>query len=447
MGDFVTERIPVDFEGEGEGVEELSWGQREIWNAMQRQRSFLPIGFAGPLPAGTTLDDAAADLRYFVGRHQSLRTRLRFDACGRARQVVSATGTVTLDVVDAGDRDPAAVAAEVEQAYRAGPMDYVRDWPVRMAVVRARGRLTHQVIIMSHLVADGFGAMTMLDQHAAGDTRPVTAQEPMAQAAWQRTPAGRRQSDLAMRYWERLLWTVAPHRFPAPGEPARPRYWEAVYDSPAMYLASRRLASRTRLDTSYLLLAAAARGLHEVTGIDPVVLRVVVSNRFRPGLADTVSPVNQTGLCVIEVGDAPFDELVNRCWRAAMGSYKHAYYDPVQLEALIDRIGRERGVPLDLGCFFNDRRIRTARTASDGPVPTAADVRAAVPGAMVSWRRSDLPNDRFFAHVDDVPGTVRVTHCADTAYLPPAGMEAFLHAMEETLVDAAVEEPSVAGRR
>jgi hypothetical protein len=46
----VAEHIIVPFSGEGSGVEELSWGQQEIWSAMRAQHSWLPIGAAQPLP-------------------------------------------------------------------------------------------------------------------------------------------------------------------------------------------------------------------------------------------------------------------------------------------------------------------------------------------------------------------------------------------------------------
>ena len=53
----------------------------------------------------------------------------------------------------------------------------------------------------------------------------------------------------------------------------------------------------------------------------------MVSNRFRPGFAGSVSPVMQSCLGVIEVADAPFEEVVRRAWQSALGAYKHAYYD------------------------------------------------------------------------------------------------------------------------
>ncbi|HEX9335812.1 MAG TPA: condensation domain-containing protein, partial [Pseudonocardiaceae bacterium] len=136
--------VMVPFHGDGAGVAELTWGQREIWAAMRTQRSRLPIGGVVPLPAGRDVDAVAAALRFTMSRHQSLRTRLRFEPDGSVRQVLSDHGEVPLHVVDVpDDSDPAAVAAELEARIRSEPFDYEHDWPVQMTVIRHRGVATH----------------------------------------------------------------------------------------------------------------------------------------------------------------------------------------------------------------------------------------------------------------------------------------------------------------
>src|SRR3954470_11915801 len=77
VGEVMAERVKVSFAGPGAGVEELSWGQREIWQAMLSQGSWFPIGGVRRLPPGTTVDVVAGRLRYIMERYQSARTRLR----------------------------------------------------------------------------------------------------------------------------------------------------------------------------------------------------------------------------------------------------------------------------------------------------------------------------------------------------------------------------------
>jgi non-ribosomal peptide synthetase component F len=69
-----------------------------------------------------------------------------------------------------------------------------------------------------------------------------------------------------------------------------------AYRSPATHLAAHVLAARAQVEPTPILLAAFAVTLAAVTGQHPVVVQVLVSNRFRPGFADTVSPIAQNDL-------------------------------------------------------------------------------------------------------------------------------------------------------
>lgn len=71
----VADRVVVGFSGDGAGAGELSWGQMDIWQAMVRQKSWLPNGVWIPLPAGTTVDELADRLRYVMSRYPPLRAR------------------------------------------------------------------------------------------------------------------------------------------------------------------------------------------------------------------------------------------------------------------------------------------------------------------------------------------------------------------------------------
>jgi len=437
-----TQTLLVGFEGEGAGVEELSWGQREIWHVIEERKTWLPIGAVLALPRGTTLDDAVADLRFVMNRYPSMRTRIRRDP-DRPRQVVCASGAIGLEIVDAADgEDPAEVAERVRQRYWTTDYDVSTEWPVRMAVVRHRGRLTHRVWVMCHLVTDGTGALVILDELADGD-RPsggtVAALAPLEQARWQRSAAGRRQNDAALRYWEKVLRTVSVHRFPERAGTDNPRYWQAQFDSPAMDLALRAVAARTRAEVSSILLTAFAVALVRVTGVNPVVTVLLVNNRFRPGLARTVSPIMHAGLCVIDVPDGTVDEAVARTRSRAIKAYKYAYYDPMRREELIARINRERGEEVDLECSINDSRLTPRRRA--GGVPTAEEIRDALPRTDFRWlqKQDHRPYDKLYVTVDDVPDSLRFTVVTDTRHVPSGDVEAFIRGMEEVAVAAALD--------
>ena len=444
-GALVTRQIVVPFEGEGSGVGELTWGQREIWPAMQDQRSSFSIGGVLSLPPGRTADDVAADLRFIMGRHASLRTRLRFAADGHVQQVVARSGAALLEVADAGDADPAEIAAALHRRYDAKVFDYIHEWPIRWAVIVSRGAATHLVSVICHIAADGMGVLAILNDLARKDPAtglaagPVTTLQPLALANLQGAPAARRRSAAALRYSEFLLRAIPARRFAGPTGERQPRYRQAYYDSPASHLAIQAIAARTGASTSTVLLACWAVALARVTGSNPTVVQVVVNNRFRRGFAEVVSPLCHVNLCAIDVADITVDEAVARTWRSALSAYKYAYYDPRERAELITKISQERGEEIDVNCLVNDRRMHD-RQEPEGPPPPPGDVRAALPQSALSWGyEKDQPGERCFLHINNVPGTVQCELLADTHYVSPADMEACLRELEAVAVEAALD--------
>jgi Condensation domain len=446
-------RILVPFQGDGSGVGELTWGQRGLWTAMQQTGSSLALTGVQPLPPGATVEQVAAGLRFVLNRHQSLRTKLRFDGGGGPRQELWSSGEVPLELVDAdGDTDPAAVAEQVRAGYENTVFDYANEWPIRMALVRRAGALTHVVAGYCHLALDAFGMLALvadlatMDRNTGGSAVPVRGIQPLELARRQREPAMLRQGEASLRYLERLLRSIPARRLGKSDDPRQPRYWEIGYHSPAALLAAQVVAARNRVGTGAVLLAAAAAGLVRQTGSDPAVLQVLVSNRFRPGFAESVSPLTQSGVCVVEVGDASFDEVVTRAVRASTRAAKNAYYDPVRSDELIAAIGRERGAAIELSIFFNDRRTQVEQPPSLERLPTAEAIQAALPLSTLRWeRRLDRFDHALFIHVNDVAAAVDLLVCADTHRLAPADLTALVRGMEAVLVEAAAGPAAPAG--
>jgi hypothetical protein len=111
--------IIVPFRGDGGGVSDLTWGQRQIWQAMVDTNTSQSMSSAAPL-RGKTAADIAVDLEFLMRRHESLRTRLRFDDAGRPAQVISASGEIALHIIDAAGADPERVAGDLADGGRGG---------------------------------------------------------------------------------------------------------------------------------------------------------------------------------------------------------------------------------------------------------------------------------------------------------------------------------------
>jgi hypothetical protein len=162
----------------------------------------------------------------------------------------------------------------------------------------------------------------------------------------------------------------------------------------------------------------------------------MVSNRFRPGLADSVSCLIQITPYLIDVADVTLDDAVGRASRSALNAYKNAYYNPYDQDDVIERVEWERGEEIDLSCFYNDRRQQD-RT---GEPVTEDRIREALPRSSVSWvGEINPPKRKLYFNVDDPPGAIEFMMSADRRYFSPEDMLAVLRGIETVAVEAALD--------
>ncbi|MEV0134802.1 condensation domain-containing protein [Dactylosporangium sp. NPDC050688] len=451
----MTERTLVEFSGSRGGTCALSWGQVAIWRAIQRMvpdDAALNMSWVTDLEGegisfGTPLSRITDTVRTVVERHESLRTRVRADAGGEPRQVLAATGAIEVHVVEATAGTAAAEARALQARLTDPAYDYPHEWPLRAGAVRVGDVVTHAVFGICHLVTDR-GGLTALVRDVVlclrGEPLAGTAdRQPYDQALHQQSEAGRKQSGKALRYWSRHLHAVPLGRFPEGGvrPEGEPPFWSVTLSSPAGDLAVTRLAGREQVSTSAVILAAAAVQLARQTGAREAVLQVIVSNRFRPGLAGSVGPASQDGLCVVDVGDPDRPDdlpvVIQRAMRASLQAYLHAQYDPAALDDLVAAVGAARGGEVDLSASFNDRRFDAQTPVVAGEAVTAAAIEALLPATRLRRERVEHYGARYFLHVNAVPGSLDLTLFADSSVLPAAAVEAHLRGIEALVVEAA----------
>jgi hypothetical protein len=197
------------------------------------------------------------------------------------------------------------------------------------------------------------------------------------------------------------------------------------------------ITARTGVGAAAALLGVFAVALARVTGVNPVAIRPMVNNRFRSGLDRVVCMLAQYGVCLLDVADLPLDEALARAQRASLTTYKNAYYDPAQLDALIERVVADRGPELELPCYFNDRRGPAAGHGADWTHQQLSD--ATADSTFIWTTRQDVPFEPLIVHVDDLPGATRATVFMDTHVISPADTEALLRGMESAAVEAALD--------
>jgi hypothetical protein len=441
---IMSSKLSVPFAGEGSGVATLSWGQQTAWRGIEVSGAPIILHGVYPAPDGKTVEDLAADLGRLMSRHQSLRTVFRPGGDDGLEQVVMSSGQTMLEVVEAGDADPRETADKLAFGYKSGDRDYAGELPLRAGVVCVRGVPVYQVLAMCHMSADGFSTNVIEAElglrgpaAAALALGPVTEMPPLEQAAWQNSPLGRRQTAAAERYWDRVLRVMPTRWFPVPDQVPARRYGEIQFSSPAAHLAGQVVAARLGTDTSPVVLAAFAVALARASGINPAVPRLFVSNRFRPGFANTVSMIAQTCPCAVDVAGVTFDEAVRRTVRAAMPAYKYAYFKPVKIRELLAGVGDEVGSTPDVRFLLNDRRGARAVT---GPLASPRQISAALPRTTLRQvRKEDDPVDQCHIHVVGSADSLEIAGYFDTGYMAPETMIAMLRTVEEILVAAGID--------
>jgi len=434
--------VMVGFHGDGDGVGELTWSQANLWQGMTLDGPPISMGGKVSPPTPLTADDVAETVRFTVSRHQSLRTKLKLRGDKPPLQVCVSSGEMPLEVIEAGDDDPDALAEQVEKRYRNTPFDYENEFPVRTAVVLHNGIARWVVTIYLHLAMD-MGALDALANDiisrdpVTGDAAgPVTSIQPLELAAKQQQPPALRKSAAAMTYLEQVLRVMPLRQF---GEPRYPDEGQRILRlrSRAAALAIQRIAATESTSTSSAVLAAFAVGVTRYTGHPNVMAMLLVSNRFRPGFADAVSPVVQMSPCLIDVAGATLRDAVIRTGSSVLTAYKHAYYDPYEQDAVYDRVEAERG-QLEYWSY-NDRRDLD-RSAAVGPMPTDDEIRAALGSTEHRWVPTKSTSTGIYLTVLDGPDdTVEFELMAESRFLSENDMVALTTEIETAAVRTALE--------
>jgi hypothetical protein len=362
-----------------------------------------------------------------------------------------------LPVIEAGTADPAGLAEQVEQDFHSRPFELERDWPIRAAVITVNGRVSHLIVVYLHLAMDGGGTEALLADLAARDpvtgepAGPVTAIQPLELARRQAEPAAQRQSAAAMRYLERVLRSVDPKLLGEPRWDGPAGYRPIRYRTPATLLALERIVAEQGVPASSVVSAMYAVALGRLLGRGDVWTMMLVSNRFRPGLAGTVGLIVQSSPFQLDVAGVSLAAVVARARASMLQTYKNAYYDGRHREEVLDRVQRELGVPIETGNYFNDRRVEQPASG----LPPAGDDRLRAALAESTWvpEPGRPPRNVLQVNVLDAPvagragppGAIDLHITWDPRYFELAEIQRLATGIEAATVQAAISPDAPTG--
>ncbi|MFG1863484.1 condensation domain-containing protein [Microbispora bryophytorum] len=442
--------VTVAFSGTREGQAPLTWGQRLMWRAvhlMGDSQTFLSCPWVLPVYGRRDLGSVLDALRVLLERHESLRTTFALTPEGPVQRV-GRGGELTVDLVDAGQDRALRVAERLAGELGRTPFAHDRDLPLRCAVVVKNGRPMALAIAFSHLAVD-FQALNTLSEEwkvlLRGEGLPPAEWQPMDQAAAEREEPYPARSAKSVRYWHSVLAEGPLDVFDHPPREADdPRFIEVGMESVALAIAAQRLAERWTMSTTSVLLAACATVLTVVSGRPRAVMQLVHSNRRDARVRAMVATVEQDGLFVLDLPATDFAAVCRAAQRGALRAYRNAHYDPFEMQAMREEIGRRRGREPDLDAFFNDRRT-VGTWPGLPPVGPDEDV-ARLTENTTTYVTNAWPGVRFkaFFTVVSAPDTGKLSLIVDTAYLPSGTAEAMLRGVENLLVRALTEEVPIA---
>ena len=356
----------------------LSFAQKRMWFLDQWQTGSALYNIPAAVRLSGPLDAAALQesLQEIVRRHQGLRTTFPAEH-GQPSQKIAANGELRLPVVDLSDLPEHERETEVQrrahQEARA-PFDLAHGPLLRVALLRL-GASEHVVlVVMHHIVSDGWSLGVFLEEMAAlyGANEPSPLAELPVQyadyAAWQRQWLQGPVLERQLSYWRERL-DGAPASLDLPTDhvrPAVPSYRGAAlrFDfPPSLTEAVVALGRRYGCTPFMVLLAAFQTVLHRYSGQDDLSIGTPIAGRNRAETEGLIGFfVNTLVLRGDLAGDPTFAELLARVRETCLGAYAH---QDVPFERLVEELRPQRD--LSRTPFFQvlfaldhepDRRVR-----------------------------------------------------------------------------------------
>ncbi|MFJ3928559.1 amino acid adenylation domain-containing protein [Streptomyces sp. NPDC090022] len=338
----------------------LSFAQETLWflDRLAPGRSTYNTGTAHRLRGALDVPALRRALRALVVRHEVLRTALVEGPDGTVQQVAAVDApdladALALPVTDLADPaadgggDPERAAREHAQELTRRPFDLTRAPLWRAALLRV-GKDDHLlVLVVHHIVFDGWSAGVLAEDlsalYAAESRAPLSATAPGARplpelpalpvqygdyAVWQRARlTGRTYDDLAA-YWRRTLTGAPTLELPAD----RPRPAEVTYRgsyrrhaiAPAVAEAAARLARAEGVTPYTVHLAAFLLLLRRTTGQDDIVIGTPTAGRDEIDVERLVGFfVNMVALRTDVSGDPDFRAFVRRVGKSSQDAFAH----------------------------------------------------------------------------------------------------------------------------
>src|ERR1051326_4465351 len=347
----------------------LSYAQQRLWflHQLEPESSAYNITYALRLKGALDVRAVQNAITEIVRRHEVLRTTFAQSDTGPVQIVQPHTAVVMesddISRLPAREREAAMRSKVQQEANR--PFDLIRDPVLRVRIVQLGAEEHVLVIVMHHIVSDGWSEHILLREFrelctafSSGRPSPLPERElhysdfAVWQRKWLREPLLAQQRD----YWTTALRSMQSLKVPLDRREAAPTYAGGI----ARFQLSReplqkvKELSQKQDATLFMALTAA---FHLLLGWyanqDDVITGTDVANRNLPEIEGMIGFfVNQLVLRTDLSGDPSFAELLQRVRTATLGAFSHQDFP---FEKLVEELSPDRTA--DRNPLFNVKLV------------------------------------------------------------------------------------------
>ncbi len=349
----------------------LSFAQQRLWflHQLEPHNPAYNMPFAVEIKGHLDQAALAESFQQLVQRHESLRTVFRADE-GKSYQVIVPNLTIPIPLIDLGNLAASEQASALHNSiYALAQTAFsLHDGPLlRLALVQLEPEMHVVVVVMHHIVADGWSLGVLLRelasfylanrQHIAANLADLPIQYADF-ASWQRGYLQGQVWDSHVNYWkqqlaqpmERLLAPLAK-RQPSQGGNRSAHYSQTF--APTTLQAINQLCEKAEVTLFMLLLAAFQSVAHHYTKQTDLVIGTDVANRNRSETEGLIGFfVNQLVLRTSVSSELNFSELLQRVRQTTLAAYDH---QDLPFDRVVEALNPERG--LDLAPFFQIKLV------------------------------------------------------------------------------------------
>ncbi len=352
------ERLPI-VARKVRGASVCSPAQSRQWFLWQvdKESSAYHIPFGLKLRGRLDRRALSSSFTLLVDRHEALRTVFRAVRDADVDQVVRPAGELKISWIDLGDLPEAEKeerAAAHASGLRSAPFDLTKGPLIRVAVIRLSTEEHLLMVVMHHIVSDGWSMQIIVDEFVELYRASVEGREPKLKplsiqyadyAVWHRSwlEAGEQERQLA--YWKNQLGDEHPilrlaTDYPRPLEP-KYRTAKHSFELPGTLIEGLQRQAREHHATLFVVLLAGFQALlYRYTGQTDVRVGTTNANRSRAETQGVVGFFVNTQVLRSQVdGRMSLSSLLDQVREAVVGAQEH---QDLPFEQLVEALQPQR---------------------------------------------------------------------------------------------------------